>query len=40
MEIVVSQELGRVPITVFHIQGDINTETYDPLQTQAQQAIQ
>ena len=40
MDIVVSQQPGRVPVTVFHIQGDINTETFGQLQTQAQQAIQ
>ncbi len=40
MEIVVSQQQGQVPVTVFHITGDINTETFDQLQTQARQAIQ
>jgi len=40
MEIVVSQEQGRVPVTVLHVKGDINTETYDQLQKQAEQALQ
>jgi anti-anti-sigma factor len=40
MEIMVSHQPGRVPVTVFHIKGDINTETSEQLQTQAQQAIQ
>ena len=40
MDIVVSHQQGRVPVTVFHITGDINTDTYSQLQTQAQQAIQ
>ena len=40
MDIVVSQEQGRVPVTVFHIKGDINTDTYDQLQKQAEQALQ
>ncbi len=40
MEIAVSQEQGRVPVTVFHVKGDINTETYERLESQAQQAIQ
>src|SRR3989304_5560143 len=40
MEIVVSQEQGRVPVTVFHVKGDINTKTYDQLQKQAEQALQ
>ena len=40
MEIVVSQQPGQVPVTVFHIKGDINTETFDQLESQARQAIQ
>jgi len=40
MEIVVSHQQGRVPVTVFHIKGDINAETFDQLQAQARQAIQ
>jgi len=40
MEIMVSHQSGRVPVTIFHIKGDINTETSEQLQTQAQQAIQ
>ena len=40
MEIKISQEQSQVPVTVFHIKGDINTETFEQLQAQAQQAIQ
>ena len=40
MEMTVSQEQGRVPVTVFHVTGDLNTETYEQFQSQAQQAIQ
>lgn len=40
MEITVSQENGRVPVTVMHITGDIDAETYGQLEAQAQQAIQ
>jgi anti-anti-sigma factor len=40
MEISVSQQQGRVPVTVFHIKGDITHETFEQLQHQAQQAIQ
>lgn len=40
MEIIVSQRQGRVPVTVFHVKGDINTETYEQFQSQARQAIQ
>jgi len=40
MDIVVSQEQGRVPVTVFHINGDIDTVTFEQLENQAQRAIQ
>ena len=40
MEIVVSQQQGRVPVTVFHINGDIDTVSFEQLEDQAQQAIQ
>ena len=40
MEITVSQEKGRVPVTVMHITGDIDAETFGQLEAQAQQAIQ
>ena len=36
MEIVVSQEHGRVPVTVFHLKGDLNWE--EPLQSWAKEA--
>ncbi len=39
MQIVVSQEQGRAPVTVLHVKGDISAETGDQFQTQAQQAI-
>jgi hypothetical protein len=37
MEIVVKQEQGRVPVTVFHIVGDLTTE--EALQSRAEQAF-
>ena len=40
MDITVSHEQGRVPVTVFHIKGDIDTNTYEQLQTQTQQAFE
>ncbi len=40
MEISVSQEQARVPVTVFHITGDIDAGTSGQLESQAQQAIQ
>jgi len=39
MDITVSQEQGRVPVTVFHIHGDINVTTYEQLQQQAREAF-
>jgi len=40
MEIAVSQEKGRVPVTVFHVKGDITVESYERLQQQAEAAVQ
>ena len=40
MEITISQKQGRVPVTVFHIKGDVDTTTYEQLQTQARQAFE
>ena len=39
MEISVSQQQGRVPITLFHIKGDIDGSTYEQVQTSIDQAI-
>jgi anti-anti-sigma factor len=39
MEITISNEKGRVPVTVLHIKGDIDADSYDVLQTNAKQAI-
>jgi anti-anti-sigma factor len=40
MEIAISRQQSRVPVTVFHIKGDIDANTFDQLQAQARQAIQ
>jgi ABC-type transporter Mla MlaB component len=40
MEIVVSQEQGRVPVTVFHITGQIDGSTAGDLDRQARQAYE
>ena len=40
MEISVSQKQTGVPVTVFHITGDIGVSTSEQLESQAQQAIQ
>ncbi len=39
MDIVISQEQGRVPVTVFHIKGRLDAATRDKLETQAQEAV-
>lgn len=38
MSLTVSQEQGQVPVTVFHIKGEINVNTYEELQAKAQEA--
>lgn len=38
MEIAVSQEKARVPVTVFRIKGDLTADTSDQLEQQARQA--
>ncbi|MGH2521981.1 MAG: STAS domain-containing protein, partial [Anaerolineales bacterium] len=40
MDITISYEQGRVPITVFHVKGDIDISTYEQLQQQAKEAYQ
>ena len=39
MEITVAQHQGRVPVTVFHVKGDIDANTYGQLESQAKQAL-
>jgi anti-anti-sigma factor len=39
VEISISQEQGRVPVTVFHIKGDIEVTSYQQLEAAASQAI-
>ena len=38
MEIREWQEVGRVPVTVFHLKGELNVSTYEMLQEQARAA--
>ena len=38
MQIQVSNQPGRVPVTIFHIVGDIDTHTYQALEAQAREA--
>jgi len=40
MEIVISHEHGAVPITVFHIKGEMDVNTYEQFQTQAEEAFE
>ncbi len=39
MEIKVTVETARVPVTVFHLSGDLASDTYEQLQACAKQAI-
>ena len=39
MEIAVSHEQGRVPVTVLHARGEISADSYEELQAQAQAAV-
>jgi anti-anti-sigma factor len=38
MEITISDQQGRVPVTVLHVKGKVTAQTADQLQAQAQQA--
>ncbi len=39
MEIKVTQENGRVPVTVLHLNGDLDSSSYEQFEALAQQAI-
>jgi len=39
MDIEVSQEQGRRPVTVFHIKGEINITTYEQLEQKAREVF-
>ena len=40
LQIAVSQEQGRIPVTVFHLSGEIDADTYQELEKQARAAYQ
>lgn len=40
MEITTSQEQGRVPVTVFHINGNVDSTTYGAFEKKVQEAVQ
>lgn len=39
-QVTISQEQGRVPVTIFQVQGDIDVNSYEELQTKAEEAHQ
>lgn len=39
MDIVVWQEQGRVPVTVLHVRGELNVNSYEQLQAEARKAF-
>lgn len=39
MEINISQQQARVPVTIFSIQGEIDADTYEQLEAQVKQAM-
>ena len=39
MEITVSQQQARVPVTIFSIKGEIDAKSYEQLEAQVQQAM-
>jgi anti-anti-sigma factor len=40
MDIKISTEQARVPVTILHVEGDIDSSTYDDFLTRAQKLIQ
>ena len=40
MQVTISQEQGRVPVTVFQVEGDIDINSYEELQAKAEEACQ
>jgi len=40
MQIHTSTHTGRVPVTVFHLEGDLDMESYEQLQQQATEAFE
>ncbi len=39
MDIIVSQEQGRVPVTIFRVKGRLDSASYEQLQTRAKEAF-
>ncbi len=40
MDISIASEQGRVPVTVFHVNGSVDASSYEQLQSRADQSIQ
>ena len=40
MQIVVSQEQGRVSVTILHVKGEVGTHNYEQFQAQAKEAFE
>ncbi len=40
MDITAVQQAGRIPVTVFHLKGDLDSTTYQQAQTQIEQVVQ
>ncbi len=40
MDITAVQQAGRIPVTVFHIKGDLDSSTYQQAQAQIEQVVQ
>jgi anti-anti-sigma factor len=40
VDVVVTQEQARVPVTVFHVSGDLNISTYEDFQQRVQEAYE
>ena len=40
MDITTTHEQGRVPVTVFHLKGDLNVNTYEQLEQTAHKAVE
>ena len=40
MQVIISQEQGRVPVTIFQVEGDIDIHSSEELQAKAEEAYQ
>lgn len=40
MEVTVSQQQGRIPVTILHLKGDVDGSNYEQIQAQLEEAVQ